>query len=299
MTNDRSWTLLGRQLTGEATSVELEELEQLTSASPAAEKSAYDVAEWWEQQSPADNDFLEATYLAHLERMKDKGLFMNEEEPIPEMEADHPAAAADNMVFKKSFNTRRLLIAAVLIAGLALSWLFLGTAQDEKAQNAVAKAEVATRNGSRSKVLLPDGTNVWLNSGSKLTYSREMDLGKTREVTLTGEAFFDVVKNEKRPFIIHTSRMKVKVLGTRFNVKAYEEDKTTETSLINGSVEVFIKAAPGRRFLLKPNEKLVLANNLAVKAAKSRTNVALPTESTPLVAIKPLTYLQGSDTDIE
>ena len=89
-----------------------------------------------------------------------------------------------------------------------------------------------------------------MNAGSVLKYPKEFK-GDTREVYLTGEAFFDVVKNPARPFIIHTSSIDVKVLGTKFNVKAYPNDKTVETSLVQGSVEVFVKNRPGEKYLLK------------------------------------------------
>jgi ferric-dicitrate binding protein FerR (iron transport regulator) len=154
---------------------------------------------------------------------------------------------------------------------------------------------VATSNGSRTKLILPDGSSVWLNAGSKLNYNKNFDAA-LREVYLTGEAFFDVVKDPERPFLIHTSKMDVRVLGTQFNVKAYEQDKTFETSLIHGSVEVFLKKEPGKKYLLKPNQKLVLTN----KASQQNkiTDVSADLKE-PLVQIKELTYINGSNKDVE
>lgn len=91
--------------------------------------------------------------------------------------------------------------------------------------------------GSRSNIMLSDGTKVWLNAGSRLIYpSRFVD--HSREVFLSGEAFFDVEKNEMQPFVVKTADILVEVLGTRFNVAAYPEDFAVQTVLAEGSVEI-------------------------------------------------------------
>jgi ferric-dicitrate binding protein FerR (iron transport regulator) len=135
--------------------------------------------------------------------------------------------------------------------------------------------EVVTKNGSKTNLVLPDGTNVFLNSGSKITYAKDYGI-RSREVNLVGEAYFDVVKNPAKPFIIHTSKINVRVLGTAFNVRCYPDEKNTETSLIRGSLEVSFK--DGReKIMLKPNEKLVI-NNRAIQEnlspVKSKKNIA-------------------------
>ena len=79
-----------------------------------------------------------------------------------------------------------------------------------------------------------------LNAGSTLTMAKDFN-EQSREVTLEGEAFFDVSHNPGKPFIIHTTSMNVRVLGTVFNVKAYPADKLAETSLLKGSVEITLK----------------------------------------------------------
>ncbi len=108
-------------------------------------------------------------------------------------------------------------------------------ANDEN--NPVKMNTVVIPYGNHSKILLSDGTKVWLNAGSRLIYpSRFVD--KTREVFLIGEAFFDVSKNEKQPFIVKTPDIQIKVLGTQFNMSAYPDDNIVQTVLIEGSVEV-------------------------------------------------------------
>ncbi|WP_160711463.1 FecR family protein [Chitinophaga solisilvae] len=100
---------------------------------------------------------------------------------------------------------------------------------------------------------LPDGTRIWLNRKSRLTcYPND-----NRTVSLEGEAFFDVAQNAAKPFVIHTSRMDIRVLGTSFNVKAYTEDISSETLLVTGAVEITLKNNQ-QKLRLRPNEKIVL-----------------------------------------
>ncbi|HSN59885.1 MAG TPA: FecR family protein [Ferruginibacter sp.] len=295
MNNDRIWILLTRKLSGEATQTELEELLLLQGHNPEADKTTQELSDFWYSNSNTDNEFLEATYLLHLERMKSKGIYLENEEPGL---FEHEVALPSNR--KGMFSLKKIVLSAMLVVVMISSWLLIKQLQDTPiVHKPIIPVEVLTQKGSRTKLLLPDGSNVWLNSGSKITYNKDFETGDLREVNLTGEAFFDVVKNTKRPFIIHTTKMNIKVLGTRFNVKAYEDDKTTETSLIKGSVEVYLKNNPGRKYLLKPNQKLVLSNDLPLKAAKPMATVALNEVTTNLVEFRPLTYLQGTETDIE
>ncbi|MDP4186152.1 MAG: FecR domain-containing protein, partial [Bacteroidota bacterium] len=91
--------------------------------------------------------------------------------------------------------------------------------------------------GKRMKITLSDGTHIWLNSGSKLLYPPHFS-GRTREVYLTGEAYFDVAKNPKNPFHVNTPNVKVIVTGTKFDVSSYNDDKVTRTVLAEGRVTV-------------------------------------------------------------
>ena len=123
-------------------------------------------------------------------------------------------------------------------------------------------------------MLLPDGSTVWLNAGSRLTY--DSLYGTTlREVTLSGEAYFDVVKNPKKPFIIHTGKINIRVLGTVFNVKSYPEEQTIETSLIKGSIEVSFPSQPSKKIILKPNQKLII-DKTETNASKNTNHSGMP-----------------------
>lgn len=110
--------------------------------------------------------------------------------------------------------------------------------------------------GSRAKLTLADGTKVWLNAGSRLSYSSKFGQ-HNRKVLLTGEAFFDVVENKSQQFVVSTSHLDIKVFGTRFNIKAYNEEDIIQTTLVEGSVMIEEKGlmkAVGKKTLLKPKE---------------------------------------------
>ena len=101
---------------------------------------------------------------------------------------------------------------------------------------------------------LADGTKIWLNSETVLRYPVKFD-GKERKVELTGEAFFEVARNEKVPFFVESGEQLIKVLGTEFNISSYEEDPLIYTTLIRGSVEIFIKNKPEVKLKLVPDEQ--------------------------------------------
>ncbi len=111
----------------------------------------------------------------------------------------------------------------------------------------------------RKSFQLPDGSTVMLNSGSTLEILDGFNT-HTREVKLNGEAFFDVTHNANVPFVIHTSSMKVKVLGTVFNIKAFPGETLSETTLIKGSVEVTLLNKSGKKVILHPNQKIIVPN---------------------------------------
>jgi transmembrane sensor len=287
---ERIWHLFARKLTGEASAEELQELEYLLHAESSIDYEIIMMEQMWEQESPVDNDYLEATYLLHHQKMQKLGI-----EPgktvIQEVESEfHPSPRRFVTV---KWATAILVVAVTITASIVwrtkkpVSPIAAGTPPAQEVKTAV------TKNGTRTKLTLPDGSGVWLNAGSKLNYEKVSE-GATREVYLTGEAYFDIVKNPKRPFIIHTSAMDVKVLGTQFNVKAYPDDATVETSLIHGSVQVFLKHEPGKSYLLKPNEKLVLFKHKQEAVQPAQSPVA-PSLKPQTIAIQQLRYVNGSD----
>lgn len=125
--------------------------------------------------------------------------------------------------------------------------------------NANKNNELIIPKGGEYQVVLADGTKVWLNSASRLIYPQSF-MGKERRVVLFGEAFFDVAHDTERPFVVETSRMSVKVLGTRFNVNDYDDNEEVSTTLVNGSVEIVsgdqqaFRLVPGEQAYGKENE---------------------------------------------
>jgi transmembrane sensor len=112
--------------------------------------------------------------------------------------------------------------------------------------------------GKRSTLLLSDGTKVWLNSGSRLVYAPVFK-GKTREVYLEGEGYFEVAKNENKPFLVKTDLLQVKVYGTKFDVRAYKSDNEYNTILLEGKVSIDLKENPNpKEIFLTPNQKASL-----------------------------------------
>lgn len=112
--------------------------------------------------------------------------------------------------------------------------------------------------GKRSYLLLSDGTQVWINSGSRLVYAPQFT-GDTREVFLEGEAYFEVAKDASKPFYVRTDAFTINVLGTKFNVKAYKDDKEYTTVLVEGKVSLKVQDQFfSKDVILAPNQKLTL-----------------------------------------
>lgn len=144
---------------------------------------------------------------------------------------------------------KRILPHISVAAGLLLAF-FTGLYLSELRSNTVVETVFTVDKGSKSKTILPDGTEVWLNSATKLRVSRNFGR-KDRRVKLEGEAFFDVAHNKEKPFIVETSSLDVKVHGTSFNLSSYPKEDT-RVALFKGSVELL--AINGQSVMMKPDE---------------------------------------------
>lgn len=239
-TPDRLWILLAKKSAGEASEAELEELGSLLSENSSTGYT---------------NEILEKIWKVQLKSTPEPRL--NEEV----WEKINAVTNTNNSVVKPLFIRRRMLIAASLLVLFSVAGILTyQLAKQQPAGNMIARKQhqVSTQSGSKSRLVLPDGTQVWLNGNSELTYSNDHFGKENREVILTGEAFFDVIKDEKYPFIIHAGPVNITVKGTAFNVKAYPKEKSIETSLVRGLIEVSTDEAPDRKILLKPNEKIII-----------------------------------------
>ena len=152
-------------------------------------------------------------------------------------------------------------VAAVLIIGL------LGLNLYEMVQpSTVGENMVEVPKGQRASLMLSDGTKIWLNSQSKLIYPTQFS-DKERNVQLEGEAFFEVSHKEHLPFVVHSPLLAIKVLGTKFNVKAYFDEKSVVT-LAEGKVEVETNDRKNR-LTLKPNEQVSYSGSSGLALEKN------------------------------
>jgi ferric-dicitrate binding protein FerR (iron transport regulator) len=137
--------------------------------------------------------------------------------------------------------------------------------------------------GNKSQLTLEDGTRVWLNAGSRMAFPTKFT-GKKREIFLEGEGYFEVAHNQKLPFYVNTGEIVIKVLGTKFDVSAYESDKLIETVLVEGRVAISERSAMTfikKESILNPNQKASYdrhEHSIAIKAEPNVNNVIAWTE---------------------
>jgi ferric-dicitrate binding protein FerR (iron transport regulator) len=146
--------------------------------------------------------------------------------------------------------------AATLLVGVLISYGILNRISPKKQESSYNQLTVPA--GQRAQITLSDGTSVWLNSLSTLTYPGAFT-GDAREVTLDGEGYFDVTHDEKKAFVVKTQKLDIRVFGTEFNVTAYSDNAFSEVSLLKGSVEVK-PAGNHEAYKMKENEKISFRN---------------------------------------
>lgn len=266
------WILLAKKITGEATIEELDQLSALISENYERGALVERMQQIWNSTPPPSipkyHSKAEDAYLSLINKIA----VSEEEEP-------------ESLKKEVGFSLKRWLYAAAIMLFVGFSgmlYLNQDKATDNQKQKAVAGNKISIDPGSKTRVLLPDGSQVWVNSGTQIIYQNDFN-GKTREIELKGEAYFDVVKDAERPFIVHTSGIDIKVLGTAFNVKAYPTDPTIEATLLHGSIEVINNKRPNdAHLILKPHEKLVYQKELEAPPMVATSN------SDFAVNIKPL-----------
>jgi transmembrane sensor len=160
---------------------------------------------------------------------------------------------------KKESAFRRFMIgfskaAAVMIIPICVA-LFVWMQHKQSGNRLEAQNTVVAPRGEIKQLMLPDGTKVWLNSGSKLSYSASFN-SKIRKVSLSGEAYFEVTKNPEHPFVVRGNELSVRVLGTKFDVRSYREDARVDVTLMEGSVRLTdSQQNQSDLCLLKPNQQ--------------------------------------------
>lgn len=268
-----NWELLARYLAREASETDKHMVWQWLNQSDDNKKLFAEVEELWETtgRSAAFGMFDQ-----NIERKK----FMQKLNV-------HISSRTNNQQFELEPDTswQGWRIVATILAFICIGSLLLLLLKQKPV--AEGYTTITTPLGQRSMIELSDGSKVWLNAGSKLRYPDHFN-GDLREVFLEGEAFFDVAKNERNPFIVHTSEINIRVLGTEFNVKSYPDEGIIETTLVSGAVD--IESLEKKETLLKlvPNQKAVYIKKSTAlnNEKKSEQGLSRNTDVSQLAPVK-------------
>jgi ferric-dicitrate binding protein FerR (iron transport regulator) len=157
----------------------------------------------------------------------------------------------------------------------------------------VSTIEIKAPKGARSEIVLADQTKVWLNAGSILRYKTDFNK-KHRDIWLEGEAYFKVAKNPAIPFLVMASGLKIRAIGTEFNVKAYPNENIVETTLVEGKISIEEENKSKQKIYLEPNQKIVFCKNsngitdplIRKKIQSENLSTAIPNEDNLFVSRK-------------
>jgi len=244
-------------------------------------KSIYDESPVAKQPFVKDELFLDENERAQLQQITEKvDLYFDLKKYSPEQAWEKVKLRIHNQSASKQVKMRKLIsnplfrIAAAILFGALL--LTSGYEMFYKPAASSELLEISANNQVLNKFTLSDGTLVSLNSNTKVFYPKKFGQ-KTREVSIEGEAFFEVKPNKNKPFIIHAGKAQIKVLGTSFNVSAYPGKKLVEVIVKTGKVQVLNKMAKTvetNELILTPGEKgtLVYSNNSFLKTTNQDLN---------------------------
>ncbi|MCD7849465.1 MAG: FecR domain-containing protein [Parabacteroides sp.] len=199
------------------------------------------VRQWMEYSPENRREFLKER------KLFDSMLLLGDEKPIEKPNREKSGRNG-------SLGTEILKIAAVVAVTLGLSFLYQFVADKEQT---IPMQSIYVPSGQRVNLTLSGGTNVWLNARTRILYPAVFDKS-VRQVTVDGEAYFDVAKDKQRPFIVETNKCKMEVLGTKFNVEGYSDKDDFEVTLMEGRVKVASKQGIGDTLILTPDSKACL-----------------------------------------
>lgn len=167
---------------------------------------------------------------------------------------------------------RRVAVAAVVASCFGIIGYYLGFTTYQDIDRPLVEVEAPL--GSRSKIHLPDGSLVWLNAGSYISYNQNFGV-KDRSITLKGEGYFEVVNKDNKPFYVNGQNVHIQVLGTKFNVRNHLDEKEIRVTLVDGRVAVNSDSPNAQRYNLMPNQQFIFdreqgtAKIVAVTASNS------------------------------
>jgi len=258
---NRLWILMGKKLSGSITDIESLELDKLFQIYPEV---------WYTYEiliGVDDKEIIPDAFIKEIQALL----------------ANDGIEAANEQVLSKTVKKFRLpgwtkvLAAAMILVCFTLGIIRVYNYFRTSIKISNKNNEIIVLNGTKTDVNLPDGSKVILNSGSKLTYSKDYATAPIREVFLSGEAYFNVLHDKKHPFIIHTANFDIRDIGTTFNINAYPGEKTTEASLIEGSIEISFKSN-AKKIILQPGQKVVLNNIESQESIASSTIANQPVD---------------------
>jgi len=262
MADKRLWELLAKQYDGQLSEEELRELQMLLQQQDTVPYTELlsELKGLALRPSHEDKKAKEGSLSAIMQSIR--------EEPVPRIRKRQP-----------------MVWAAVLLAAAVVTFVLIEI--NKRSPGGDPFDRIVTKTGSKTLINLPDSSTVVLNSACQFAYNKDFGR-KSREMQLTGEAWFDIHGNPDMPLIVHAGNVIIRVLGTTFNVRAYAEDSFVEATLVKGVIEVSLKTDPERKILLRPNEKIVIRNQPAETApspdsskSKSREEVIRVTQVEP------------------
>lgn len=259
--------IISRVLSGNATSEEIQKL-----------------LHWFNESEENPKEFAKYEMLWNAMEIIGRKHEFNSERAFQKFTGGIEGTAAKKSI---SLFSRISRIAAMVVFASGLA--FLAGYHLKPGKNETTTCKIVTPKGSKAYIELADGSKVWLNAESKLTYPESFS-ENTRDVYLEGEGYFEVAKNKEKPFIVHTSKVNIRAIGTAFNVKSYSSEDIIQTTLVEGSVAIEKqgKAKHGNSIIqgpviyLKPNQQATFYKTTSVIDVSSKTSI-VKTEVKPVI----------------
>lgn len=277
MEEKKLWELLGKKITGEAEGGELGELNRLLEKYPEALYTLETMEHYWRSSGEnADSLQRESALERHLRRLPPAAAAPGESDDAvgrgEHVDAEWPTERGEpaGTVWRTGSHEtglrrlplyRRYMAGTAAAAAVFVGCLLLIPALRKKGNRPSIlplRQMAVTTMGERRQVQLPDGSTVWLNAGTTIQYIQRPGADSLREVSLSGEAFFEVKHDAAHPFLVHTQDMDIRDLGTSFNVKAYPLDPMAEATLVEGSIDVRLNKEKGGAVLTRPHQKFTV-----------------------------------------
>ncbi|MBV5334863.1 MAG: FecR family protein [Sulfuricurvum sp.] len=246
---DSIWSIIGKKFDGNISQDEEKALNEWIDSSTTNKQVYFQIKElWYHKQDQTNNSQAIAAYDKLINRIKFAEVIQSQ-----------------SRVQRISLQVNQFVkYAAIIFFFLSFSFLSYYYITEENSKNEFCTISVPK--GNKSEIVLPDGSKIWLNNNSRLVYPKKFNKSE-RVVELIGEGYFEVQRNTKIPFIVKTSDVSIKVLGTKFNISAYPNDKFIETTLISGKVTVQSNENPEVLSTLNPGESMTydkLSNQTAI-----------------------------------